>query len=101
MRQTMDLNWYTQDRRRETLMLSTDPAKTIRNWAQLWNGIFSLLIEGCPNLNGTRRGQGLFEPCSLIIARWEFLGSLYVGHSKARSRTAQALAYAERFLAMP
>ncbi|MGD0679394.1 MAG: hypothetical protein ABSC94_28705 [Polyangiaceae bacterium] len=74
------------------------PGQTVRNWAASWHGIFSLLIEGRCSPNGSLEGRGVFEPCSLIVARWEFLGCLLIGHSRARSKRDQALEYARRFL---
>lgn len=73
------------------------PGKTIRDWAKLWGEIFSTLLQGRSDANGGAVGQGIFEPCSLVVARWEFLGTLLTGWTGDSNRR-QTLEYAERFL---
>jgi hypothetical protein len=76
-------------------MLAKDPAQTIRNWARLWGEIFSNILNGSKD---PPLAKGLYEPCSLIVARWEVLGSLFTGYSNRRSDRDQAMDYVERFL---
>jgi hypothetical protein len=60
----------------------------MRGWADTWATSLGRLIEV---------GAG-YELCSLVTARWEFLGSLLTGYARRRSDRTQALAYARRFL---
>ena len=93
----MKIDDYRNGARRLTDEHCTTPAQTVRNWAASWRNILRLLIEGRVEANGEHIGRGIFEPCSLIIARWEFLGTLLTGHD-GRSNRVQALAYANAFL---
>jgi hypothetical protein len=94
----MKIDDYRNAVQGETERLCAIPGQTMRNWASGWKDVFRLLLEGRVEPDGAHIGRGIFEPCSLIIARWEFLGSLLTGHSKPRSKRDQALQYAERFL---
>ncbi len=75
-----------------------NPGQTVRNWAASWENIFRVLLEGRIEADGAHIGRAIFEPCSLIVARWEFLGSLLTGHDRERSNRVQAMAYATEFL---
>jgi hypothetical protein len=65
-----------------------EPHVCVRGWADTWAVSLGRLIE-------VHAG---FELASLVIARWEFLGSLLIGHTKPMSDQGQALAYATAFL---
>lgn len=68
----MKLDDYRNGAKRLTDEHCTTPAQTVRNWAASWKDIFRLPLEGRFDADGARIGQGIFEPCSLVIARWEF-----------------------------
>lgn len=93
----MKIDDYRNGAERLTDEHCTTPAQTVRNWAASWRNIFRLLLEGRVEPGGEHIGRGIFEPCALVIARWEFLGSLFTGHD-GRSNRVQSLAYADQFL---
>jgi hypothetical protein len=66
----------------------TAPHETVRKWRREWEAAYKGLVAS----------NALYELCSLVAARWEFLGSLATGYAKARSGSEQAYAYAEQFL---
>ena len=94
----MTLDEYRNSAIRLTAECCTDPTGTVRGWAKLFDEIFSAMLAGRKNETGAASGKALFEPCSLVVARWEFLGCLLTGHSKQRSGRSQAMRYAKQFL---
>jgi hypothetical protein len=73
---------------REVQLHCTHPHEQMLRWRQ----------ECEPNLTPLVAAGALFELPSLVIARWEFLGCLLLGHDKHRSHREQALVYATKFL---
>jgi hypothetical protein len=69
-------------------VLSPSPHERIRDdWIPKWSR----------TLKAVQGAQGIFELVSIICARWEFLGSLYLGTTQNTS-SEEAVEYVSRFL---
>ena len=77
---------YAEWAAREVLLLS--PQKRIQDdWIPNWSR----------TLKAIQRAEGLFELFSITCARWEFLGSLYLGRTEDTS-SKEAVKYVSHFL---
>jgi len=65
----------------------TSPGQQLRDWISVWSRLFQ-------SMQGV---NAIFELSSLVIARWEFLGALYLG-TEGDSDYHDALAYSRQFL---
>lgn len=69
--------------------VDVDPSVQTRHWSSEWNKLRDALSP--PEVNG------IFEFASIVVARWEFLGGLYLG--KADTDVTAAREYMREFLA--
>jgi len=69
--------------------VNVDPSVQTRQWSREWKRLHDALSP--PEVNG------IFEFASIVIARWESLGGLYLGN--ADTNVADAREYMRKFLA--
>lgn len=69
-------------------VLSKDPYEKVQEWILCWKD----------TLEAIEKADGLFEIFSIAIARWEFLGGLYLGTTTGETGNKDARKYVECFL---
>ncbi len=79
------VNWYADWVHGQ---VDVDPSVQTRQWSSEWKRLHDALSP--PEVNG------IFEFASIVVARWEFLGGLYLG--KGTTKAVDAREYMREFL---
>ncbi len=71
------------------------PSEVMIGYSKGWRGVLhDIAWAGNPD-RAPNMGGGLYEVTAIVVARWEYLGGLYLGRSKGENAACQ---YVSRFL---